>query len=160
MVVLGELMQTFLPFASFKQSARCLDYRRLGKQRSEARMIIDILEGRGKISKTGKVAWINHPAVKMWKGYEGALKAYYNTVLTEWIRRGYKNGMEIAYIDRNISFPPWLGDDRLHSSHRSNLLRKNFAFYGKFNWEEDPEQPYFWPTKEEECYGKARLAHQ
>ncbi len=47
-------MQTFLPYTDFKQSARCLDYKRLGKQRLEARTILNILEGRGKIGKNGK----------------------------------------------------------------------------------------------------------
>jgi len=32
-------MQTFLPYADFKESAQCLDYRRLGKQRVEAKQI-------------------------------------------------------------------------------------------------------------------------
>ena len=28
------IINTFLPYADFKQTAECLDYRRLGKQRS------------------------------------------------------------------------------------------------------------------------------
>jgi hypothetical protein len=59
--VVGGLMQTFLPSTSFIQSAKCLDYKRLGKQRVEAKTIINILEG-----KTTSNAWRNHPATKMW----------------------------------------------------------------------------------------------
>jgi len=146
-------MQTFLPYADFKHTARCLDYRRLGKQRLEARTILDILEGRGKIGKSGKVVWSNHPAVRMWEGYENALKIYYNVILLEWISRGYKNNMKIAKTDGRILFPPWLGDERFHSSHRSNLLRKS-KYYRQFDWEESPEKPYFWPSQEDD-YGKA-----
>ena len=29
-------MQTFLPYPDFKKSAKCLDYKRLGKQRCES----------------------------------------------------------------------------------------------------------------------------
>ena len=41
-------MQTFLPHPEFDESAACLDYKRLGKQRLEAKTIIDILDGKAK----------------------------------------------------------------------------------------------------------------
>ena len=53
-------MQTFLPYPDFLDSAQCLDYRRLGKQRVEAMQIHNIVSGK---RSTG--GWINHPAVKM-----------------------------------------------------------------------------------------------
>ena len=56
-------MQTFLPDKSFVNSSRILDYRRLGKQRVEARQIYNIL-----IGNTKSNAWRNHPAVLMWRG--------------------------------------------------------------------------------------------
>ena len=62
-------MQTFLPYSCFKQTANCLDYRRLGKQRVEAFQILNILE-----DITPNSRWKTHPAVLMWKGYENALK--------------------------------------------------------------------------------------
>ena len=71
-------MQTFLPYADFVKTAKCLDYRRLGKQRVEAFQILNILEG-----KTTKAGWKHHPAVLMWKGYENALKKYPATRLRE-----------------------------------------------------------------------------
>jgi hypothetical protein len=43
--------------------------------------------------------------------------------------------------------PFWINDERLFSSHRSNLLRKDQEWYGKFGWKEGPDLPYFWPTK-------------
>ena len=81
-------MQTFLPYPDFTRSAVCLDYRRLGKQRLEARTILTILTG-----KTASKAWRNHPAVLMWRGREDALREYYNACLAEWIARGYRNTM-------------------------------------------------------------------
>jgi hypothetical protein len=54
-------MQTFLPVANFKESAKILDYRRLGKQRVEARQILNALQGKSK-------GWANHPATKCGEG--------------------------------------------------------------------------------------------
>ena len=47
----------------------------------------------------------------------------------------------------NIVMPEWIGDDRVHASHRSNLLRKDFSFYSKFGWSESSDMPYFWPIE-------------
>lgn len=139
-------MQTFLPYSSFVLSASCLDYKRLGKQRVEARQILNILLGLARPSKNGKVAWINHPAVKMWRGYEVALGWYLDAIIDEWVYRGYKNSMRKAEVYGQLMFPPWLGDQKFHSSHRSNLLRKNREFYSKYGWTEAPDIPYFWPV--------------
>jgi len=51
-------VQTFLPYTDFIKSAKCLDYKRLGKQRVEAKQILNILLG-----ETTKAGWTNHPAV-------------------------------------------------------------------------------------------------
>jgi hypothetical protein len=133
-------MQTFLPYPDLTDSARCLDYRRLGKQRVEAMQILNILTG-----KTNKPGWRNHPAVKMWKGHEVALGFYMNAMIDEWIRRGYNNTMKKA--DANFAWsPPWFGNAAFHASHRSNLLRKDPIYYGKFGWKEPSDLPYVWPT--------------
>lgn len=139
-------MQTFLPYANFNLSAKTLDYKRLGKQRIEAKQIINILEGKVKKNKNGKVAWENHPAVKMWKGYENALKHYYNCILSEWIRRGYNNTMEFYEININeIKLPKWIGNNEFHNSHKSNLLRKNEKYYLNFKNKVSNNLPYIWP---------------
>jgi hypothetical protein len=83
-------MQTFLPYPDFIQSAKCLDYKRLGKQRVESKQILDILNGDSKSN-----AWKNHPAVLMWKGYEHELQVYHDIMICEWIYRGYKNNMKL-----------------------------------------------------------------
>ena len=134
-------MQTFLPYPCFNQSVQCLDNKRLGKQRVEALQILKAL--RGDYAKTG--AWENHPATRMWRGYSLALSHYMNICIEEWIERGFKNTMEKVTIDEEVMvMPPWLGDERIHASHRSNLLKKEISHYEKFKWNEKNDIPYFW----------------
>jgi hypothetical protein len=135
-MILGYIMQTFLPYSDFVNISKVLDYKRLGKQRVEARQILNtILNGGG---------WSNHPAIKMWRGYENALILYSNIMIKEWILRGYRNTMEIINTGL-VEFPSWLGDEDLHASHRSNLLRKDSVWYSKFGWSESLDLPYIWP---------------
>jgi len=134
-------MQTFLPYSDFHKTAKVLDYRRLGKQRVEAMQIINVID---KINLGARCAWMGHPAVLMWVGYEQALKLYHNIMIVEWVRRGYNNNMKLMDIPDNIEYPHWLGDERLHRSHRSALLYKDFRYYSQFNWAEKPELNYFW----------------
>lgn len=130
-------MQTFLPYASFSKTAACLDPKRLGKQRVEAWQIHKCLT-------TGEGGWKHHPAVLMWKGYEGALAEYYNAILAEWIKRGYNNTM--LPLEVGGSKPWWLGMNIFHMSHRSNLLRKD-EWYSRFKWTEPNDLPYYWPVR-------------
>jgi hypothetical protein len=132
-------MQTFLPYPDFKKSIQCLDTLRLGNQRVEAWQIYQTLTGK-------KQGWINHPATKMWKGYQNALVTYYNLCLEEWVLRGHKNTMSMLFWEGDrMEVPFWLGDENFHSSHRSNLLRKGnedalwkaLIVYEKENGEDD-----------------------
>ena len=133
-------MQTFLPYKSFKESLKTLDWRRLGKQRVEAHQVLNVL-----LERTNTKGWVNHPITKMWAGYEDALKQYYNVIVDEWICRGYNNTMIKEEIDNQyIRYPQWLGNDIFHSSHRANLLRKDYEYYSKYVWVEDSSNPYAW----------------
>lgn len=132
-------MQTFLPFADFTETAKCLDNKRLNKQKVEAFQILNVL-----LNRTTSTAWRNHPAVKMWKGYENSLKHYFNVMRTEWINRGFNNSMKEEIIEGNIIHPPWLGNSDFHISHQSNLLRKDNVHYSKF-FVGDDNKPYIWP---------------
>lgn len=136
-------MQTFLPFKDFEKTAKCLDRQRLGKQRVEAMQILNALNA------DSKSRWRNHPAVRMWRGYEVALKVYMNIMIKEWVSRGYNNTMKLAEIPNDESLlPPWLGDNRLHKSHKCNLYRKDSNYYGKFFGNEiDGKAPYWWPVE-------------
>lgn len=133
-------MQTFLPYPNLKKSLKTLDSRRLGKQRVEAFQILNIL-----LNRTDKKGWRSHPVMKMWKGYENALKLYFNKAVKLWISRGYKNNMKLEVIKGKIILPDWLGNAEFHASHRSNLLRKDKRFYRKFGWKEKKDLPYVWP---------------
>lgn len=132
-------MQTFLPYKDFKKTASILDYKRLGKQRVEAKQILDTLEGRSKGCK-------QHPIVDMWRGYELALKVYFNIMSIEWMKRGYKQTMMLYNISRKrkIEYPEWLGDKKFHRSHQSNLLRKDYEYYKKYFKRVPGNLPYVW----------------
>lgn len=143
-------MQTFVPHgANFHDTARALDYRRLGKQRVETKQILMALRGESK-------GWVNHPAVKMWQGYEPALALYGAIMCKEWKRRGYVDNLR-PYFDGLLSvylgdpgsrllMPPWLYDKNLVESHRSNLIRKDADFYGWQFPAVAADLPYIWPV--------------
>jgi hypothetical protein len=147
-------MQTFLPYKSFVKSAACLDNKRLGKQRVEAYQLLNALLGlTHKPGSAVRKGWTNHPAALMWKGHEGVLYQYACIVCDEWKRRGFKNEAMEANLLRLFNVvavrliktstsPTWLGSRKFHASHRSNLLRKDAAWYGKFNWKEPADLEY------------------
>ncbi len=138
-------MQTFLPYPDFTKTALVLDRQRLGKQRVETLQILNALTGRS----TG---WVNHPATRMWRGYELALLAYGFAICDEWVRRGYEDSCKRKMIDvmhKQISaqtLPPWFGDDNFHNSHKSKLLQKDYAHYSRFDWQVPIDLDYVWPV--------------
>ena len=134
-------MQTFLPFPDFKKSVEVLDSKRLGKQRVETYQVLNIL-----LNRTDTKGWRNHPVTLMWAGYEAALQLYQNYTIEEWIKRGFKNTMQCENLLIEAQMPPWFGDDRLHRSHRSNLLRKNWEYYSQ-HFIEETNLPYYWPKQ-------------
>lgn len=146
-------MQIFLPYPSMQESLRTLDNKRLGKQRVETYQIISAILKRPKLDGTPYKGWLNHPCTVMWKDYVPALKLYLNYSITEWISRGFKNTMQFEEIIKDqIILPSFLGNERFHSSHRANLLKKEPEFYSKYNWTENPEDPYVWMDKEGKWY--------
>jgi len=130
-------MQTFLPSPRFTISLSCLDRQRLGKQRVEVWQLLN-------------KHFPHHPCHAMWQGYRNCL-AYYGLVACYlWRARGYRDSLlqKIGRFYRptsKITFPPWLGNQAFHASHRSNLLRKNFPYYSQLGWKESPNLPYIWP---------------
>ena len=133
-------MQTFLPLRDFRQSARCLDRARLGKQRVECLQILNTLTGRSS-------GWANHPAVWMWRFYTPTLALYMRCVIEEWVERGYQNNIVIPEVSGIRKVPPWLGNEEFHKSHQSNLLRKMPEHYMQFGWDVPHDLPYVWPVK-------------
>ena len=149
-------MQTFLPLPDFTQSFKVLDYRRLGKQRVETKQILKALgaypvdlmseDEALRYEKKTKAGWGNHPATKMWKGYEQSLIVYHNECILEWVDRGYKNTMPLIPNTGTITDPSWLGDPSFHQSHRSNLIRKDPEYYrDQVGWTDPDDLDYIWP---------------
>ena len=152
-------MQTFLPFPDFAASARALDQKRLGKQRVET---IQVLRG---LIQPG-YGWRHHPAVKMWIGYEEALVRYGLDMCGVWVATGRADttaetmradvaaarGITVIRTQEDLAaageLPPWLGDEALHLSHRSALLRKDPAFYEPLFGTISADLPYVWPPSD------------
>jgi hypothetical protein len=145
-------MQTFLPYPDFQKSAAVLDDKRLNNQINETTVILRTLLGSYRVGK----GWPNHPVTKMWRGYEGCLATYQEACCGEYARRNSQHhtgwytlqGLEDVYEHLRMpgDAPTWLGDDRVHRSHRSNLLRKLPEHYGQFGWVEPPDLPYMYPA--------------
>lgn len=146
-------MQTFLPYPSFRRSARVLDDRRLGRQRVEALQLLNALAGRVR-------GWQSHPCVAMWRGYEDVLVLYGLQVTREWVRRGHTDSCQdkiaaFAPSDRRrpARLPPWLGDPALHSAHQSALLRKDPGWYAARFPGVATDIPFLWPVAVEDPDG-------
>lgn len=137
-----RIVNTFVPYDDPAECARVLDRQRLGKQRVEVLQLLRALFGHTK-------GWYNHPAARMWRGYEGALANYGVVICREWVRRGYKDtcvGKITLMIEPDTHWPPWWGDLLVHRSHRSNLIRKDPGHYQAF-WPDVPSDlPYVWPV--------------
>jgi hypothetical protein len=141
-------VQTFLPYADFRESASVLDYRRLGKQRVETKQILNAL------SVHGAKGWRNHPATKMWAGHEVLLAYYGLTMCREWLSRGYVDNLSGFFLDviynepRNMDMPWFVGNSAFHLSHQSNLLRKDSTFYGDQFPNVPDNLPYIWTAEQ------------
>lgn len=136
-------MITFLPFPDFEKSAACLDVKRLGKQRLEVLDILRALDGKN-------LRWQNHPAVKMWRGWEHILVDYGLAICNEWTKRGYQDNcatkiVEFAYYVPKGGIPYWLGLEKFHESHQSQLYQKDSMYYFQFEKAGLKKLPYFWP---------------
>jgi hypothetical protein len=151
-------MQTFLPYPSFRESARCLDYRRLGKQRVECKQLLLALGVPVGEHEPKPSGWSHHPAARMWRRHPLALIEYGMVMCREWRERGYRDTLldqfiaaweTVAWADGNGAMPNWIGYDAFHASHRSNLLRKDRAWYSQFGWQEPADLPYVWPVEKE-----------
>jgi hypothetical protein len=162
-------MQTFVPLTtSFEDIAKVLDNKRLNKQALEGWQILMTLleldpQGNHRIPK----GWVNHPAVRMWKGHEMALYRYIDAMVVEWKRRGYKStigdkakatimrALELGLLSDVSTNPGWLSNPQtfkdVAASHRLALLSKDYEWYSQFGWKEDlgyrkETYEYVWPV--------------
>jgi hypothetical protein len=150
-------VQTFLPYADFERSARALDQKRLGKQRVEAIQVVRALTVPG-------YGWANHPVALMWKGFEEALGRYGFVCCDVWTELGFGDtcaatiatdlraaGVVQVRPQEELAaagvLPPWLGDEGLHVSHRSALVRKDPDHYRSRFPDVRDDLPYVWPVR-------------
>jgi hypothetical protein len=162
-------MQTFIPLATndFQAIAKTLDNKRLNKQALEGwQILMTLLELDPQGNYRKPKGWVNHPAVKMWKGHESSLFVYILEMVTEWKARGFKSTigdkatqtMLVAYendlADVETDAPNWMRDksklEAMASTHRKALLVKDYQWYSQFKWPEDTgteptEYEYIWP---------------
>jgi hypothetical protein len=162
-------MQTFVPLtSSFDDIARTLDRARLNKQALEGwQILMTLLELDPQGEHRTPKGWVNHPAVKMWRGHEVTLYNYIQAMVTEWKRRGYKSTIgykakatimrayELDLVTGPAVLPAWMSNSgtfkNIASSHRMALLNKDYEWYSQFKWPEDsgkcPETyDYVWPV--------------
>lgn len=151
------LVQTFLPYADFERSARALDRKRLGKQRVETIQVIRALT-------RPDYGWQSHPAVLMWKGFEEALGRYGLACCGAWTELGFGDTCALT-IAKDLraagittvrtqpelaaaeALPPWLGDEALHGSHQSALVRKDREHYRTLFPDVPDDVAYVWPVR-------------
>lgn len=113
-------MQTFLCYNNVVKSLKCLSPLRLRKQVVEASQLINVLQ-------RGSGGWHNHPAARMYRGCLPFLIEYYNTAFD----LASVSGTNFVKLQKftsppKVVLPEWLGNDRLHESHRANLWRKAY----------------------------------
>ncbi|MCD9199718.1 MSMEG_6728 family protein [Aeromicrobium wangtongii] len=148
-------MQTFLPFPDFAATAAVLDRARLGKQRVETIQVVRAIT-------VPDYGWRHHPAALMWRGRLEALGAYGLAIVDEWLRRGHADtcGATIAAdvglagvplirsqaeLEVAGELPSWLGDEDVHRSHQSALVRKDPEHYAHLFPGVPDDLPYVWP---------------
>lgn len=161
-------MQTFLPYTNFKEIASELDSKRLNKQILECYQILNVLS-----NPSPTAGWRNHPAVKMWRGYEQALFKYAMTMVSEADARSIRTEKNVANLQRlrresginwGKSMPQWLHNKavmrRITTTHKANLYKKAPELYPQYisavsNKDNKPccdTCQYYWITHE---YGRS-----
>lgn len=160
-------MQTFIPIATteYKEIAKVLDNLRLNKQALEGwQIMMTLLELDPQGNHRKPKGWVNHPAVKMWRGHESELLVYVSAMVDEWLERGFKSTIGtkafqtyihgLAKQELPVGPPSWMLNQQqletVAATHRLALLTKNYSWYSQFNWPEDTgvaptEYTYKWP---------------
>jgi hypothetical protein len=112
----------------------------------------------------------------MWRGRVPALVSYGLQCVAAWRERGHADstaeqiaefapqasGLSQAELGRRGLLPSWLGDERLHRSHRSRLIAKDAGYYRPLFGDIRADLDYFWPPPDdvavaEETVGLDRL---
>lgn len=150
-------MHIFLPYPSFSHSAAILSTDLLNKQRMDCRQVLSAL----RYKRQGKkLSWIDHPLVSAWEGHESALALYMSLCVKEFIDRTGVDALHAPYNylwmrspgeDEYLASngleekpPSWVGDERVHSSHRACLLSLSADYAFRYAWSELPSKDCLW----------------
>lgn len=130
-------MNTFVPsWEGYRECARKLDGRRLVKQVAECAQLLRQLD----VFPHG--GWSNHPAVRMWVGFDDSLFTYMDAMHDECLYRSYNPHAEydrvcseMGWLELTDVKPPWWGCRIVHQSHAVALELKAL----------DIKPSYWWP---------------
>lgn len=148
-------MQTWITDADIAVSAHNLDRQRLCAQLYEGIHILASLCGVSGRLVNPKRDVSNHPAARLWKGYERALFYYLCIHVVEWKSRGYRSQTNKANMLVVSDFIPDSRDaadfitPKLITTHRSVLIDKNPDHYSPL-WLDCPrglQMRYDWRKK-------------
>jgi len=158
-------MQTWLPayvagdpLASYRESARVLDDKRLRAQANEAKVILRVASGftiddnYQWVPWTGR-GWANVALTRAWRPWTFSLALYGRCVATEMRERGMVPADVLDGWFRRMAAhlwsgqwpmaPSWLGGP-VHGRCRAQLLAKDPEWYGRYGWTEDPADMRIW----------------
>lgn len=142
-------MQVFMPYTNIIESVKCLDNKRLGKQRIEIKYMLEMMYGMWPERK--------HPVIEMWEDYPRFLHIIYKFTVKEWIIRGCKNTLptSLEFVKTDPIPPPWLKDYTYQ--YKALLLHKDYEFYSKeFDTDIEPisKIPYLTKAEIKEIYSE------
>ncbi|MEZ0318571.1 MAG: pyrimidine dimer DNA glycosylase/endonuclease V [Pyrobaculum sp.] len=141
-------MQIFRPYVDWRRSATVLDDRRLGKQRAEAKQVLLAILRKLGVVKDGKTGWTRHPIVLMYfndgRPFVDDLVGYFNAVVEEWRRRGFRNYVtleDVLPLLSQLEKSPGTPVAHIHEvEYRRLLILKDPCHYlDKFSEEEVEE---------------------
>jgi hypothetical protein len=102
----------------------------------------------------------------MWKGFEEALGRYGFACCEAWVELGFGDtcaltiaedlrtaGVDTVRTQSELAaagaLPAWLGDEAVHRSHQSSLVRKDPEHYRPLFPDTPDDLPYVWPVRSE-----------
>lgn len=155
------MIQTYLPFPSYRESAVVLLDEDLELQRKHVLLVLETMHT---VEETEIPELADTPldklehVTRMWAGYEMQLAEYGLEMCEEWlVRHPVPKGQTDPIYDSifrhlewatsetsNMGKPPWFGDVDFHVSHQAALLRHNLRYAEHFKV--DRSLDLVWPA--------------
>lgn len=138
-------MQIFRPYVDWSRSAAVLDDLRLGKQRVEAKQILNVFLRKAGLLRDGLRGWLNHPIVLLYynggRPYVDDVIGMFNACVREWVRRGKQSSInldDVKHLLDQLEKTPGTPITHLHEiEYRRILLLKKPSHYIKAFTEEE-----------------------